>query len=137
LINDLKINNQVIFDMVPYAEVPRCIAESKVGLINFLPHPNNIHGLPNKLFEYLAVGIPVIASDFPNYHNIVVKEKVGYCVDPTNPLAISEVMQTLANNDPLRMQMGENGRTLVKNKYNWDIVSEKLLMLIKNIIYES
>jgi glycosyltransferase involved in cell wall biosynthesis len=136
-VNSLSIKDSIIFKIVPYNEVPKYLEESKVGLLNFLPLPNNIHGLPNKLFEYLAFGLPVIASDFPNYRNIIVKENVGFCVNPTIPEEIASAMNKIMNDVELRDKQSRKGKLLVKNSYNWDIKGREIINKIDDILHEN
>ncbi|RFQ12044.1 glycosyltransferase, partial [Pseudomonas sp. ATCC 13867] len=54
-------------------DVPRLLSEARCGLVTFLPANNHINAQPNKLFEYMAAGIPLIASDFRLWREIVKK----------------------------------------------------------------
>ena len=55
---------------------------AKAGLVTFLDYPNHIHAQPNKMFEYMGAGLPVIASNFELWKNIIEKNKCGICVNP-------------------------------------------------------
>ncbi len=118
---------------VPYDKIPSMLKESKVGLLNFLPTPNNIHGLPNKLFEYMAVGLPVIASDFPNYREILTENDAGICADSTKPEVVAEAMEKLADNEDMRLAMGESGKRLVQTSYSWEKESQKIIKAIEGL----
>ena len=82
---------------------------------------------PNKLFEYMAAGLPVVASDFPAWRDIVEGNDCGICVDPTDPVAIAGAIEQLADQPERRRQMGANGRRMVLEKYNWEAESRRLL----------
>jgi glycosyltransferase involved in cell wall biosynthesis len=112
---------------VPFEEVSEYYSSADIGIVCFLPERNHIKAMPNKLFEYMAAGLPVIASDFPLWKKIIDDAGCGICVDPTNPKEIAGAILHLFNNPQLRKQMGENGRRAVEEKYNWKRESERLL----------
>ncbi len=118
------------------SDVADVLAKSSVGLVTYLPAPNHIDAQPNKLFEYMSVGLPVIASDFPLWKEIVEDNECGLCVDPQNPEAIAKAIQFFFENPEKIDEMGSNGINAVANTYNWLIEEKKLIglydMLVKN-----
>jgi glycosyltransferase involved in cell wall biosynthesis len=108
-------------------EVKAVLSKSLAGLVTFHPLPNHVDAQPNKMFEYMSAGIPVIASDFPLWRQIIDGSNCGVLVDPMNPQSIAVAIDSLAR-DPERAKiLGENGRAAVYAKYNWGIESKKLL----------
>lgn len=105
------------------------LARSVAGIVTFLPAPNHTAAQPNKMFEYMSAGLPVIASDFPLWREIVEGNECGICVDPCDPQAIAEAIDRLAGDPELAARMGENGRCAVHERYNWRIEERKLLDL--------
>lgn len=101
----------------------KCLA----GLVVFLPEPNHINAQPNKMFEYMASGIPVIASNFPLWKSIIETNNCGICVNPLDPIQITNAINKLLNNPKLAQEMGVNGQKLVKEKYNWEEEEKKLV----------
>ena len=69
------------------------MAGSMAGLVLLYPIINYRDALPVKMFEYMSAGIPVIASNFPLWKEIVERTKCGICVDPLNPEEIAEAIQ--------------------------------------------
>jgi glycosyltransferase involved in cell wall biosynthesis len=108
----------------------RCVA----GLVTFLPAPNHVYAQPNKMFEYMSSGIPVIASDFPLWREILEGHNCGICVDPLDPAAIAEAIDYLVRNPEIAKKMGENGREAVWAKYNWAVEEEALLNFYKELL---
>lgn len=103
------------------------LSKSLAGLVTFHPLPNHVDAQPNKMFEYMSAGIPVIASDFPLWRQIIDGSNCGVLVDPLSPESIAAAIDSLVK-DPERARiLGENGRAAVNAKYNWDIESKKLL----------
>ncbi|WP_352337697.1 glycosyltransferase family 4 protein [Psychrobacter sp. 16-MNA-CIBAN-0192] len=101
--------------------------DSVAGLVTLYPVINYLDALPVKMFEYMAVGLPVIASDFPLWKQIIEGNKCGLCVDPLDPQAIAKAIDYLVNNPEEAEQLGRNGQRAVYEKYNWDIEEKKLL----------
>lgn len=119
---------------VDRAGVRQVLARSVAGLVTLHPVPNYLDALPVKMFEYMAAGIPVIASDFPLWHEIVVGNQCGLCVDPMDPTAIARAIDYLAQHPDEARQMGENGRRAVLERYNWSIEESKLLDLYQELL---
>jgi glycosyltransferase involved in cell wall biosynthesis len=114
--------------------VRQVLGRSIAGLVTFHPVPNHIDAQPNKMFEYMSAGIPLIASDFPLWRDIVMGNKCGLCVDPLDPAAIAKAIDFLVQNPDEARQMGENGRRAVLERYNWLVEETKLLAFYKNIL---
>lgn len=106
---------------------------ANIGLICFLPAPNHMYSIPNKLFEYMAAGIPVVASDFYLLRKVVEGNDCGICVNPQNPKEIAKAINYLIEHPEEAKKMGENGRDVVLNKYNWQCESKRLLDIYKNL----
>ena len=121
------------FEMIgqkPHEEVVNYINISNVGIILFQPtHYNNLIGLPLKLFEYMACGKPVVASNFPEIRKVVKEADCGILVDPTDVDEIANAILYLLEHPEEAKRMGENGRRAVEEKYSWDKMEEKLLEL--------
>jgi glycosyltransferase involved in cell wall biosynthesis len=119
---------------VDRARVREVLGRSLAGLVTFHPMPNHIDAQPNKMFEYMSAGVPVIASDFPLWRDIVVCNGCGLCVDPMDPGAIARAIDHLAEHPEEARQMGENGRRAVLERYNWSVEEAKLLKFYKDIL---
>jgi glycosyltransferase involved in cell wall biosynthesis len=114
-------------------EMAEVLSKSCAGLVLFHPLPNHIDAQPNKMFEYMSSGIPVIASDFSLWREIIEGNNSGICVDPLNPNEIAKAVNQLTSNVQEAKRMGENGRKAVESKYNWDKESEKLIRLYQTL----
>lgn len=119
---------------VDHLKVVKSLSTYDAGIVCLHPLLNYMTALPIKLFEYMAAGIPVIASDFPILRKIIEENKCGICVNPLNPEEIATAIKYLYDNDAERIEMGENGRKAVFEKYNWDKENEKLSILYKKIL---
>jgi glycosyltransferase involved in cell wall biosynthesis len=119
---------------VPYEEKERLSAQAAMGIITYLPYANNTSCLPNKLFDYMLVSLPVIASDFPLYREVVEPYRCGLIVAPEEPKQIAEAMMHLIEHPQEARQMGENGRQAVRQRYNWEQESAKLLRIYETVL---
>lgn len=108
-------------------EVRELLSSSVAGLVTFLPLPNHIDAQPNKMFEYMSAGVPVIGSHFPLWKEIIEDNECGICVDPLNPKAIAVAMDYLMTHPSAAERMGVNGQKAVREKYNWSIEERKLI----------
>lgn len=114
------------FGFVDRLGVRDVLSRSVAGLVTFHPVPNHIDAQPNKMFEYMSAGIPVIASDFPLWREIIQGNSCGLLVDPTDPGAIAKAIDYLVCNPVEAQLMGDNGRKAVNERYNWAIEEQKL-----------
>jgi glycosyltransferase involved in cell wall biosynthesis len=110
------------------------LKRSKVGAVTLHPTINYVDALPVKMFEYMAAGIAVLASDFPLWKAIVEENECGVCVDPLNSAAIGKAIQKLLSDDEKAALMGQNGRKAVEEKYNWAIEEAKLLKVYATLL---
>jgi glycosyltransferase involved in cell wall biosynthesis len=110
------------------------MARSWGGLLLYHPVPNHMSAQPNKLFEYMSAGIPVITSDFPLWKKIVEETECGICVNPFSTEQIANAIRWIIEHPIEAQAMGENGRQAVLRKYNWENESRKLLLLYKEVI---
>ena len=114
--------------------VAEIMARSFCGLVTFCREPNHIDALPNKLFEYMSAGVPVIASDFPLWRSIVEDADCGLCVDPDDPGEIAWAVNYLRTNRARAENMGNNGRRAVESTYRWDFEEAKLVTLYGQLL---
>lgn len=124
-------DNIQLIEWVPFEEVFRFMERADVGLVCFHPSPNNVAAASrnNKLFEYMSASLPVIASSFPAWKELVEGNNCGVTVNSINSQEIKEAIEYLINNPEIAEEMGRNGRKAVLEKYNWERESEKLLEL--------
>jgi glycosyltransferase involved in cell wall biosynthesis len=113
--------------------IPSYLSKANVGIACVPPSPNSSESEPNKLFEYMAAGLPVIASDFPLWKEIIEGNNCGICVNPLKPEKIAEAIKHLMNNPKKAKKMGENGRKAILEKYNWEGEGKKLIELYKEL----
>lgn len=114
--------------------VRKMFSEAKAGLVLFHSHPNHVNAQPNKLFEYMSAGLPVIASDFPLWREIVDGAGAGLLVDPMNPNAIAQAIEWILSHPKKAEDMGKRGLDAVNTKYNWAEEEKKLIAVYDRLL---
>lgn len=105
------------------------LSRAQVGICALHPIPNYVTSYPVKLFEYMAAGLPVIASDFPLWREFVSGPDCGRLVDPLDPVAIGQAMEWFAENPVEAMAMGQRARATAVKDYSWHLELERLIEL--------
>ncbi|MDZ4070731.1 MAG: glycosyltransferase [Sediminibacterium sp.] len=121
------------FGLLSRKELFPLINQSIAGIVTFHPSPNHLDSQPNKMFEYMANGMPIIASNFPLWERIIKENKCGLIVDPLSSLDIAKAIDFLVANREIAKQMGTNGKHAIIEKYNWDVEEKKLINFIEQI----
>jgi len=103
------------------------LAEARAGLVLLHPTHNYLTIRPNKLYEYMAAGLPVIASDFPHWREVVAEADCGLLVDPQDPGAIAAAIEAILANPEEAAAMGRRGQQAVLERYNWQCERQRLL----------
>ena len=114
-------------------QVAKILSDSFAGLLVLHPTVNHVDSLPIKMFEYMLFGLPVIASDFPLWREIIEKNKCGICVNPLDVEQIANAIDYLFTHPDEAKKMGERGKKLVMENYNWKKEEIKLLNFYEKI----
>jgi glycosyltransferase involved in cell wall biosynthesis len=112
-------------------QVLALLAESRVGLLALQPAPNHLDSLPIKMFEYMAAGLPVVASRFPAWEPLLAN--AGLLVDPTDPGAIAAALERLLRYPDEAQAMGAAGRAAIEAGLHWEREAATLLALYQRV----
>ena len=119
---------------LPYRAMYERLNKGVAGLLVFQPTYYNISiGLPNKLFDYMLLGLPVIASDLPEIRNVVARADCGILVSPGSVSEIVDAIAYLFDFPEEAQKMGANGRQAVLERYNWSAMEADLLQAYRNL----
>ena len=110
------------------------MTQATVGIVCLHPIPTYVVAMPVKLFEYMAAGLPVIASNFPLWKEIVEVNNCGLTVNPLNPIEIAKAIEYLVEHPDEAKMMGVNSRKAIVEKYNWENESRKLIALYARLV---
>ncbi|WP_435360926.1 glycosyltransferase family 4 protein [Haloarchaeobius sp. DFWS5] len=122
---------------VDFEDVPNYMAASDVCLVPHADTPHTNTTLPHKLFQYMALGKPVLVSDVPPLQRVVGGTESGLVAEAGNPDAMAEAMTRLAEDADLRTRLGENGQAAVTKRFNWDRDAEELVSVYDSLTASS
>lgn len=116
------------------AQIAQLLGQARVGAVLFHPVPNNLESMPHKLFEYMAAGIPVVASNFSFWQKTLGPWNCVHFVDPKKPQEIAKAMEYLISHPVEAEQMGRRGQQAVHAIFNWDTQAQELLKLYSMVL---
>lgn len=124
--------------VLPPDEIHTVYQRADIGLVllDYSPNVGYRKGTLGvlKMFEYMMAGIPVVATDFELWKEIIEGHNCGLCIDPHNPQAIADAVNYLLENPAEARQMGENGRRAVQEHYNWGTQKSILFELYARLL---
>jgi glycosyltransferase involved in cell wall biosynthesis len=82
----------------------------------------------------MALEMPVIASDFPLYRDVVQRHQCGICVDPQSADQLAEAIERLVRQPEEAAAMGRRGRAAVLQHYNWDTEYQRLRAFYEQLL---
>ena len=112
-------------------EIPGWLASMHVAVAPY-PALDNFYFSPLKLFEYLAAGLPTVASRIGQVTELLREGETGLLVTPGDATSLCSTLARLRADASLRAQLGANGRAYVERHHTWDAAVARLLKLAKN-----
>lgn len=117
---------------VPWAELP---AHFGAGDVFAMPCRTrrgglDVEGLGIVYLEASATGLPVVAGDSGGAPDAVLDGETGWVVRGGEPAGTAERITALLADEGLRRRMGERGRSWVEEKWRWDLLAERLKVLL-------
>ncbi|MGA2876765.1 MAG: glycosyltransferase family 4 protein [Nitrososphaerales archaeon] len=125
---------KVSYDWVTDERYPLYVSESDIGLIPALNHGWRQMATPAKLYDYLAAGVAVVATDIgAGWNSLIRDNKVGVLTE-NNPRAFSAAILELCQNPEIVHEMGNRAISLVRSELNYDNSASKLLQLYNRVL---
>ena len=121
-------------DWIKPAGLPRFWTRARLGLAVLHPTRQYVHSVPTKLFEYMAIGLPLIASDFETWRSYVEPFECGILVDPRDVDQIVEAITWMISNPEASWEMGRRGRLAIEEKFNWSSEGARLVALYDELL---
>jgi glycosyltransferase involved in cell wall biosynthesis len=110
---------------VPYGKVPEMLAIADVVLVPFPGNEVSRAASPLKLFEGMAMGKAIVASEVDGIKDVILNQESGVLVKPSDIAAWVEAIADLLNNPSMARRIGGNARRIVKGKYDWKLLAER------------
>jgi glycosyltransferase involved in cell wall biosynthesis len=107
--------------------------QAAVGMCIIQPMKNSVGSYPTKMFEYMAIGLPQVTSDFPLYRDIVHGDKVGICVDPGSALDIAAAILSVIEDSAMSEKMQQKALAAAQ-KYPWYGEMDKVQALYRRML---
>lgn len=122
------------FGWLSHKDVKELLRCCHLGIILLQPIARNLETSPNKLFEYMQFGLPVIMSDYSFWRKDLDPYNCGIFVDPTDPVKVAEAICWIIEHPEEAKAMGGRGQDAVKLEFNWEREMDKLLCLYKKVL---
>jgi len=135
IIKENGMENYATFTgIVPYQEVPQYLATCDILVSPHVPNPDGtpFFGSPTKLFEYMAMGKGIVASDLDQIGEVLKDRQTALLVSPGNIDSLFYGIIELIKDGDLRNTLGRNAREEVVKKYTWQQNVQNLLSFFKN-----
>ncbi len=116
-----------------HASLPGLYAASDVGLLPFLPGRHVKITLANKLFDYMAAGVPIVASDLPPMRRILEETKAGVLFTPGDSASLASAVVDLLRDGAMRRRLAQNGCRAAAEKYNWREDEKRFLEIFDSV----
>lgn len=133
MVKNINISDKFLFTgRIPYEKVPEFINSSDICVAPFIKARNEKIGLsPLKVYEYLACGKPIVASDIEGVGDFLKKTNSGITVEPENHESLAEGIIDLLQNKDKGREMGMKGREIVNREHGWDSTAKKVMAMCK------
>jgi glycosyltransferase involved in cell wall biosynthesis len=111
-------------------------AGATAGIALLKPVGDYPESYTTKLFEYMALGLPLIIADFPLYRAIVERHQCGLCVSPYDSAQVAKALTYLIEHPDEARAMGKRGQEATRQFYNWTSEATKLLSFYTTVLGE-
>ena len=132
---DRGLDNCLFLDPVPKTELVRYLRATDVGLMILANVPAFYYGTsPNKFFDYLSIGLPII-NNYPGWLADMINEhNCGIAVQPDDPDAFADALIYLSENPEERNEMGKNARKLALSDFNRTNLADQFVDFLENVV---
>jgi glycosyltransferase involved in cell wall biosynthesis len=134
--NQESLNNCRFYDRMPKRKLTQVIASADVGMMVLANVPAFYYGTsPNKFFDYISSGIPVL-NNYPGWLADMIEEnKLGIVVSPDNPEAFAEGLILLADNDDYRRKLGANARIFAEGNFSRKKLATEFVAFLEDVYF--
>jgi glycosyltransferase involved in cell wall biosynthesis len=109
------------------------LSRATAAVVLFQPLPNYLNAGPNKIFEYMAAGVPFLASDFPAWRRLLDEVGCARFITPSDPAAVAEALHWFDAHPDEARAMGRRGHDAARQHFRWSAEFEKVLDLYRGL----
>jgi len=131
-IKDKELSNVHLLGKFPMSETSEIVNACDISLVTFLNLPVLATNSPNKLFDSLSAGKPIIVNSNGWTKEMVEKHECGFYVDATKPKELTKLLIQLRNNKVLLAKLGQNARKLAETKYDKSILCKEFANVVES-----
>lgn len=133
MVRELHIEESVrVHGWLSQDEVDVLMKNANVGALTYRVCGHWNHTIPNKIFDYMLAGIPVLATEVLPIQRIIEETGCGVVCRDLDPTDIAEKLEYLRDPE-VRQALGECGYQAVQEKYNWETDKQRLIGIVKNL----
>ena len=120
--------------IVPMTRIRSLLGEARIGLVLNQPRADYLDLATNKLFEYMAAGLPVVSTDIPFWRKVLEETRCGIVVDGTDARRLADAVRWLLEHPAEAEAMGERARKAAEERYDWNSEACTLLELYQLVL---
>ena len=127
-----SLNHKIfLHNLIPYSQLNSVLSIADVGLIlNYKPGwPSHWYSLPNRIFDYIHAGLPILSTKQPEFKTIINKYDLGKTFDLMNKRSFIDSLTVLIN----ELEYFKKKTILAKTENNWEIEKSKLIKTYTNV----
>jgi glycosyltransferase involved in cell wall biosynthesis len=130
---ELALNNVVFYDSISKSEIIKVIDCIDAVIVPLKKLDLFKGAIPSKIFENLAMKKPLLLGVDGEAKTLFIDEgNSGLFFEPENHKDLADKVEVLANSNELLVQLGENGRTYVTEKFNREVIAEDFLTFLNS-----
>jgi len=138
LVADHDLDQRVSFvGLVPQAELHEWTSSSDIGVL--ILEPINLSkrlASANKIFEYMAAGVPILATDLPENRRVISACDCGWLISEDTPEEIAAAISRILADPEEMKRRGRNGRQWAERRYNWGVESQSVVDVIERLVQD-
>jgi glycosyltransferase involved in cell wall biosynthesis len=130
---EMKLTNVTFVSSLPKNEMPAALAASDACIAILKPLEEYKTTYPNKVFDYMAAGRPVLLAIDGVIREVVEAANCGIFVEPGNPSALAEGLRQLASDREKSRLMGQRGRTYLEEHFSREKITQDLAKMLEGL----
>ncbi|WGK64713.1 glycosyltransferase family 4 protein [Croceiramulus getboli] len=129
-----KLNNIHFLGKYPMNTLSEIVNFCDISLVSFMDLPILYTNSPNKLFDSLSAGKPIIVNSAGWTRNMILENECGFYVNPNHPEELKDLIISIKNDDALLDKLGRNSRKLAETTYDKSILCNKFADVISSTL---